>query len=113
MKGEGRRESGYIEKIRKAIKEFESISDIPCLNYEYFCIYPNLDLPEGFKIPTINTSKGIGNPMSHLRAYYDQLVGVGRDEALLMRILSRSLCRDSSVGMPRPRNLLFDNLWIR
>ena len=29
--------------------------------------------------------------MAHLRAYYDQFVGVGRDEALLMRLLRRSL----------------------
>ena len=30
--------------------------------------------------------------MDHLRAYCDQFVGVGRDEALLMRLFSRSLC---------------------
>ena len=33
--------------------------------------------------------------MDYLRAYCDQLVGVGRDEALLMRIFSRSLCREA------------------
>ena len=30
--------------------------------------------------------------MAHLRAYCDQLVGVGKDEALLMRLFNRSLC---------------------
>ena len=33
--------------------------------------------------------------MSHLRAYCDQLVKVGRDEALLMRLFSQSLCGEA------------------
>ena len=33
--------------------------------------------------------------MAHLRAFCDQLVGVGRDEALLMWIFSRSLCGEA------------------
>ena len=32
--------------------------------------------------------------MAHLRAYCDQLVRVGSDEALLMRLFSRSLYRE-------------------
>ena len=47
---------------------------------------------EGFKILKFDTFGGVGNPMAHLRAYYDYLIGVGRDEALLMRLFSRSLC---------------------
>ena len=30
--------------------------------------------------------------MAHLRSHCDQLVGVGRDVALLMRLFNRSLC---------------------
>ena len=30
--------------------------------------------------------------MDYLRAYCDQLVGVGRDETLLMRLFSRNMC---------------------
>ena len=33
--------------------------------------------------------------MTHLRAYCDQLVGVGRDETLLMRLFSQSLCEEA------------------
>ncbi|XP_069154645.1 uncharacterized protein [Solanum lycopersicum] len=33
--------------------------------------------------------------MAHLRAYCDQLVGVGRDKALLMRLISRRLCGET------------------
>ena len=54
-----------------------------------------MDLQEGFKIPKFDTFGGVGNPIAHLRAYHDQLVGVGRDEALLMWLFSRSLCGEA------------------
>ena len=83
------------EEIKKAMKELQCILNIAGLSYEDLCIHPNLDLPEGFKIPKFDTSGGVGNPMDHLRAYCDQLVGVGRDEALLMWLFNRSLCGEA------------------
>lgn len=124
------------EEIRKAMKEFQCIPDVAGLNYEDLCIHPDLDLPEGFKVPKFDTFRGVGNPMAHMRAYYDQLIEVGRDEALLMRLFSRSLCGEAlqwftpmkpdngPVGIPWPRILLigflttwrsfpFDTPWKR
>jgi len=79
------------EEIRKAMKELHCIPEVDGLSYEDLCIHPKLDLPEGFKVPKFDIFGGTGNPLAHLRAYCDQLVGVGRDKALLMRIFSRSL----------------------
>ncbi|KAK4736925.1 hypothetical protein R3W88_000622 [Solanum pinnatisectum] len=73
------------------MKELQCTLEVAGLNYEDLCIHPNLDLPEGFKVPKFDVFGGTGNPLAHLRAYCDQLVGVGRDEALLMRLFSRSL----------------------
>ena len=61
------------------------------LNYKTLCIRPNLDLTEGFKVPKFVTFNGIRNPLAHMNVYCDQLVGVGKNEALLMRLFSRSL----------------------
>ena len=83
------------EEVKLAMKEFQFIPYVAGLNYEDLCIYPNVDLLEGFKIPKFNTFEGVGNPMAHLRVYCDQLVGVGGDEALLMRLFSRSLCEEA------------------
>ncbi|XP_015081465.1 uncharacterized protein LOC107025133 [Solanum pennellii] len=83
------------EEIKRAMKELQCIPDVVGLSYEELCIHPDLNLPEGFEIPKFDTFGGVGNPMAHLRAYYDQLVGVGRDEALLMRLFSRSLCGEA------------------
>jgi len=82
------------EEIKKAMKEIQCVPDIVGLSYEDLCIHLNLDLQEGFKILKFDTFKGVGNPMDHLRAYSDHLIGAGRYEALLMRIFCRSLCRE-------------------
>ncbi|XP_015081224.1 uncharacterized protein LOC107024772 [Solanum pennellii] len=74
------------------MKELQCIPDIVGLSYAEFCIHPDLNLPEGFKIPKFDTFGGVGKPMAHLRLYCDQLMGVGRDEALLMRLFNQSLC---------------------
>ena len=83
------------EETRKAVKEFQCILDIVGLNYEDLCIHSNLDLPEALKNPKFYTFREVGNPISHLRAHCDQLVGVGRDEFLMMRLFSRSLCGEA------------------
>uniref|UniRef100_M1BQB8 Gag-pro n=1 Tax=Solanum tuberosum TaxID=4113 RepID=M1BQB8_SOLTU len=59
------------------MKELQYIPEVDELSYEDLCIHPNLDLPEGFKVPKFDTFGGAGNPLAHLRAYCDQLVGVG------------------------------------
>ena len=69
------------EEIKKTMKEFQCVP-------EELCIHPNLNLLKGFKIPKFDTFERMGNLMAHLRAYCDQLVGVGRDEALLMQLFS-------------------------
>lgn len=61
------------------------------LNYKNLCIHPNLNLPKGFKVPKFVTFNGTENPLAHLKVYCDQLVGVGKNEALLIRLFSRSL----------------------
>ncbi|KAK4710109.1 hypothetical protein R3W88_004622 [Solanum pinnatisectum] len=79
------------EEIAKLIKEFDYSSKDVGLNYKNLCIHPNLNLPEGFKVPKFVTFNGTGNPLAHLKVYCDQLVGVGKNEALFMRLFSRSL----------------------
>lgn len=79
------------EEIAKAIKQFCHTPDVAGLSYEDLCIHPNLNLPEVFKIPKFDTFDGNENPLAHLRVYCDQLVGVGKNKVLLMRLFSRSL----------------------
>ena len=68
------------EEIRKILNEFKCFLEVAGLSYKYLCIHLNLDLPKGFKMQKFYTSGGIGNPLAHLRAFFYQLVGVGRNE---------------------------------
>ena len=83
------------EEIKRAMKELQCVTDVTGLSYAELCIHLDLNLLEGFKIPKFDTFGGVGNPKAHLRAYCDQLVEVGKDEALLMRLFSRSLCGEA------------------
>ncbi|XP_004240794.1 uncharacterized protein [Solanum lycopersicum] len=83
------------EEIKRAMKELQCVLDVAGLSYAELYIHLDLNLPEGFKILKFDTFGGVGNPMAHLRAYCDQLVGVSKDEALLMRLFSRSLCGEA------------------
>lgn len=76
------------EEIRKAMKELQCVPEVANLIYEDLCIHPNLNLLEGFKMPKFHTFEGIGNPLAHLRAYLNQLVGFLGDEVVLMRMFS-------------------------
>ena len=73
------------------MKELQCIPDAAGIRYKDWCIYPNLYLPERFNIPKFDIIGGVGNPMAHLRAYCYHLVGVGRDETLLLRLFTRRL----------------------
>ena len=83
------------EGIKRAMKELQCVTDVAGLSYAELCIYPDLNLPEVFKILKFDTFGGVGNPMAHLRTYCDQHVGVGKHEALLMRFFGRSLCGEA------------------
>ena len=83
------------EEIKRAMKELQCFPHIAAISYKDLCIHLDLKLPEGFKILKFDTFGGVGNPMAHLRSYCNQLVGVGRDEALLMRFFIQSLCGEA------------------
>lgn len=79
------------EQIRKAMKNLHYVPEVDGLIYESLRIHWNLDLPKGFKVTKFDTFVETGNPLAHLRAYCDHLVGVGRNESILVRLFSRSL----------------------
>lgn len=59
------------------------------------CMHPDLDLPDGYKVPKFDTCNGVDNPLAYLRAYCDKLVRVGRNETLIMMLFSCSLSGES------------------
>ncbi|XP_060202130.1 uncharacterized protein LOC132630577 [Lycium barbarum] len=66
------------------------------LRYDELCMHPDMTLPKGFKIPKFEMFNGTENPKAHLRSYCDQLVGVKKNEPLIMRLFSCSLTGEAA-----------------
>ena len=84
MVRKGKVEQSIRDEVRNAMKDFRHTPDIVGFNYEDLCCHPHLELAEDFKVPKFDKFSGVQNPLTHLRAYSDQLIGVWKDETLLM-----------------------------
>ncbi|KAK4706356.1 hypothetical protein R3W88_034085 [Solanum pinnatisectum] len=83
--------SREICDLKKAMKNLQTNRGNKSLKYEDLCVQPDIDLPVGYKLPKFDIFNGIGDPHTHLRAYCDKLVGVGRDERVRVKLFIRSL----------------------
>ncbi|XP_070036330.1 uncharacterized protein [Nicotiana tomentosiformis] len=84
-----------LKKLIIRVQGVEGGKGIEGLNYKDLCIQPNVELPEGYKPPKFEMFDGTGNLKVHLRIYYDKLIGVGKDERILMKLFMRSLTGDA------------------
>ncbi|XP_070046267.1 uncharacterized protein [Nicotiana tomentosiformis] len=84
-----------LKKLTGGVQNIKGGKAVEGLNYEYLCIQPDVELPEGCKPPNFEMFDGTGDPKVYLRTYYDKLVGVGKDERIRMKLFMRSLTRDA------------------
>nr|XP_009766304.1 PREDICTED: uncharacterized protein LOC104217695 [Nicotiana sylvestris] len=55
------------------------------------CLFPEVQLLVGFKMPKFDLYDGHGEPVAHLRDYCSKMRGAGRKDELLMAYFSQSL----------------------
>ncbi|KAJ8526239.1 hypothetical protein K7X08_028716 [Anisodus acutangulus] len=80
-----------IHSLKEAFKNIQTSKGHEGLEYEDLCMHPDVQLPVGYKVPKFDLFDGKGNPRAHLRSYCDKLVGVGKDQAIIMKLFIRSL----------------------
>ena len=80
-----------IHSLKEAMRNLQVARGTMSVEYEDLCVQPDVDLPVGYKPPKFDTFNGTGDPHTHLRAYCDKLVGVGRDQNIRMKLFIRSL----------------------
>ncbi|KAK4723775.1 hypothetical protein R3W88_026554 [Solanum pinnatisectum] len=80
-----------LDSLANRVQNVEGSKRLGGLNYEDLCMHPDVELPEGYKLPKFELFNGMGDPKAHLRMYCDKLVGIGRDERILMKLFMRSL----------------------
>ncbi|XP_070014387.1 uncharacterized protein [Nicotiana sylvestris] len=61
--------------------------------YKDLCLFPDVQLPDGFRIPKFDLYDGHGDLVAHLRGYCSKMRGVGGKDKLLMAYFSQCLGR--------------------
>ncbi|XP_033511834.2 uncharacterized protein [Nicotiana tomentosiformis] len=84
-----------LKKLTERVQSVEGGKGIEVLNYEYLCIQTDVELLEGYKPPKFEMYDGTSDPKIHLRTYCDNLVGVGNNEQIRIKLFIRSLTGDA------------------
>ncbi|XP_004241095.1 uncharacterized protein [Solanum lycopersicum] len=80
-----------LDSLTNRVQHVEENKRLGGLRYEDLCMHLDVEWPKGYKLPKFKMFNDIGDPKAHLRMYCDKLVGVGRDERILMKLFMRSL----------------------
>ncbi|XP_019238513.1 PREDICTED: uncharacterized protein LOC109218590 [Nicotiana attenuata] len=59
--------------------------------YKDLCLFPDVQLPAGFKMPKFDLYDGHGDPVAHLRGFCSKMRGAGGKDELLMAYFSQRL----------------------
>lgn len=65
------------------------------LSYEDLCMHPDIELLKGYKPPKFELYNGTRDPKVYLKLYCDKLVGVGKNEQILIQLFMKSLTGDA------------------
>lgn len=66
-----------LYSLANMVKHVEGSKSLGGLSDDDLCMYPDVELLEGYKLPNIEMFNDIGDPKSHLRTQCDKLVRVG------------------------------------
>ncbi|XP_070021259.1 uncharacterized protein [Nicotiana sylvestris] len=61
------------------------------VSYKDLCLFPEVQLPAGFKMPKFDFYDGHEDPVAHLRGYCSKMRGAGGKDKLFMAYFSQSL----------------------
>nr|XP_027122101.1 uncharacterized protein LOC113739054 [Coffea arabica] len=84
-----------LDRFEEFIKKNQGLNKQGGLDYNELCLFPNMQLPAGFKAPKFSKYDGTGNPKTHLRMFANKLGKPIDDENLPMRLFPESLEGDA------------------
>ncbi|KAM3249439.1 hypothetical protein P3L10_011209 [Capsicum annuum] len=80
-----------MQVVVERLRHLEENKAMKGLNYEDLCIYPDVELPKGYKPPKFELYYGTGDPKAHLSMYCNKVSDVGKNEKIRMKLFMRSL----------------------
>ncbi|XP_070017006.1 uncharacterized protein [Nicotiana sylvestris] len=79
------------DKPPKNTEQEEMFRKVKSVDYKVLCLFPDVQLPVGFKMPKFDLYDGHGDPVAHLRGYCSKMRDAGGKDKLLMAYVSHSL----------------------
>ncbi|XP_071920618.1 uncharacterized protein [Coffea arabica] len=80
-----------LDRFEEFIRKSQGVSKQGGLDYNDLCLFPDMQLPVGFKAPKFTKYDGTGNPKTHLRMFANKLGRPIDDENLPVRLFPESL----------------------
>ncbi|XP_075110898.1 uncharacterized protein LOC142181623 [Nicotiana tabacum] len=80
-----------VKSLEQRLKNMQGLAGQKSVAFKVLCMFPDVHLPPGFKTPKFEKYDGHGDPIAHLKRYFNQLRGAGRNEELLMAYFGESL----------------------
>nr|XP_027118542.1 uncharacterized protein LOC113735752 [Coffea arabica] len=84
-----------LDRFEEFIRKNQGLSKQGGLDYNDLCLFPDMQLPMGFKAPKFSKYNGTGNPKTHLRMFANKLGKPIDDENLPVRLFPESLEGDA------------------
>ncbi|XP_027184098.1 uncharacterized protein LOC113782403 [Coffea eugenioides] len=84
-----------LERFEEFIRKSQGLNKQGGLDYNELCLFPDMQLPVGFKAPKFSKYDGIGNPKTHLRMFANKLGRSIGDENLPVRLFPECLEGDA------------------
>nr|XP_027109278.1 uncharacterized protein LOC113729153 [Coffea arabica]XP_027109284.1 uncharacterized protein LOC113729158 [Coffea arabica] len=87
--------SKRLDKFDEFMRKSQGLSKPGGLDYDELCLFPDMQLPLGFKTPKFSKYDGTGNPKMHLRLFPNKLGKPVDSENLPIRLFLESLEGDA------------------
>ncbi|XP_027067603.2 uncharacterized protein [Coffea arabica] len=84
-----------LDRFEEFIRKSQGVSEQGGLDYSELCLFPDMQLPVGFKAPKFSKYDGNGNPKTHIRMFANKLGKPIDDENLPVRLFPESLEGDA------------------
>ncbi|XP_070017091.1 uncharacterized protein [Nicotiana sylvestris] len=80
-----------VQSLEQSLRNMQGLRNQVSVAYKDLCLFPDVQLSVGFKMPKFDLYDGHWDPVAHLRGYCSKMRGAGGKDELLMAYFSQSL----------------------
>ncbi|XP_070010891.1 uncharacterized protein [Nicotiana sylvestris] len=80
-----------VKSLGQSLRNMQGLRGQVSVAYKDLCLFPDVQLPVGFKMPKFDLYDGHGDPVAHMRGFCSKMRGAGGKDELLMAYFSQSL----------------------